>query len=187
VLHAARGIYVCPKGTSNLSFKHPNASGRRTLRMVLGRKVKREYHAIVRELLGLAKENCWRNVKSGNRSGGNGCTAHGCDHAFMDDPLTLSADVRAALPAPVQVYLAEQETQVALLRDQVTALEGELAQLRLQLAETPARAHQNSGNSSRPPSSDPPGPRPHLKRKPSGRKRGGQKGPPRPQPHPARR
>jgi transposase len=47
-----------------------------------------------------------------------------------------------------------------------------------QIADLQARAHQNSGNSSRPPSSDSPGVRPHLKRKPSGRKRGGQQGHP---------
>jgi transposase len=64
----------------------------------------------------------------------------------------------------VQAYLAFLERQIALLRNQVADLQ--------------ARVHQNSGNSSRPPSSDPLGARSHLRRKPSGRKRGGQKGHP---------
>jgi transposase len=57
-------------------------------------------------------------------------------------------------------------------------LEGELAQLRLSLAETQARTKQHSGNSSRPPSSDAPTTPPRPPHKPSGRKRGGQKGHP---------
>jgi transposase len=80
----------------------------------------------------------------------------------MDEQPTLPAEVRASLPPTVQAYLA--------------ILEGEIALLRSQVAELQARAHQNSGNSSRPPSNDPPGARPHLKRKPSERNRGGQKG-----------
>jgi hypothetical protein len=54
----------------------------------------------------------------------------------MNNPRTLSAGVRAALPASVKVYLAELVTQGALLRDRVTALDGELAKLRPQLAGT---------------------------------------------------
>lgn len=82
----------------------------------------------------------------------------------MDEQPTLPAEVRASLPPVVQAYVAFLESHIALLRDQV--------------AELQARVRQNSGNSSRPPSSDPPGARPKPKRKPSGRKRGGQKGHP---------
>ncbi len=82
----------------------------------------------------------------------------------VDEQPTLPAEVRGSLPPMVGAYVAFLESQVALLRDQVADLQ--------------ARIHQNSGNSSRPPSSDPPDARPHLQRKPSGRKRGGQKGHP---------
>lgn len=94
----------------------------------------------------------------------------------MDERLPLSAEVRAALPAPVQEYPAYQDTQIALLHEQVDALEGELVKLCLHLAETRARAKQHSGNSSRPPSSDPPSAPPRAKHEPSGRKRGGEIG-----------
>ncbi len=96
----------------------------------------------------------------------------------MDEHPTLSAEVRAALPAVVVAYLAYQERQIALLRERVGSLEGELAQLRLAFAKVQARTKLHSGNSSRPSSSDPPGAPPRPKRKPSGRKRGGQKGHP---------
>ena len=96
----------------------------------------------------------------------------------MDEHLTLSAEVRAALPAVVAAYLAFQDTQIALFREQVGSLEGELTKLRLQLVETQARTKQHSGNSSRPPSSDPPDAPSRPKHTPSGRKRGGQKGHP---------
>ena len=96
----------------------------------------------------------------------------------MDEHRTLSAEVRAALPAAVAAYLAFQDNQIALLREQVGSLEGELAKLRLHLAEAQARTHQHSGHSSRPPSSDPPLAPPRPKHPPSGRKRGGQQGHP---------
>lgn len=96
----------------------------------------------------------------------------------MDEHVTLSAEVRAALPASVAAYLADQDTQIALLREQVNSLEGELTKLRVQLAETQARTQQYSGNSSRPPSSDPPAAPARRKHTPTGRKRGGQKGHP---------
>jgi transposase len=96
----------------------------------------------------------------------------------MDEQPTLRAEVRASLPPIAQAYIAFLESQIALLRDQVAALQATVTKLQGQIADLQARAHQNSGNSSRPPSSDPPGARPHLKRKPSGRKRGGQKGHP---------
>ena len=96
----------------------------------------------------------------------------------MNEQTTLTAEVRASLPPIAQAYIAFLESQIALLREQVTALQVAVAKLEAQVADTQARAQQNSGNSSRPPSSDPPGARPHLKHKPSGRKRGEQKGHP---------
>jgi transposase len=96
----------------------------------------------------------------------------------MGEQPTVPAEVRASLPPIVQAYIAFLESQIALLRDQVATLQATVAKLQGQMADLQARAQQNSGNSSRPPSSDPPGARPHLKRKPSGRKRGGQKGHP---------
>ena len=75
----------------------------------------------------------------------------------MDEQPTLPAEVRASPPPTVQAYLAFLEGQIALLHRRMADLQG--------------RAHQNSGNPSRPPSSDPPGARPHLQRKPSGHTR----------------
>jgi transposase len=61
--------------------------------------------------------------------------------------------------------------QVAALQEQVTTLQAEVAQLREQV-------NKNSGNSSKPPSSDLLQGRKYPKREKSGRKRGGQKGHP---------
>lgn len=94
----------------------------------------------------------------------------------MDEHLTLSPEVRAALPASVAAYLAFQDHQIAVLQERVGSLEGELAKLRLDLVEAQVRSKQHSGNSSRPPSSDPPDTPARRKPQPSGRKRGGQKG-----------
>jgi transposase len=77
-----------------------------------------------------------------------------------------------------QAYVAFLESQIVILRDQVLGLQAAAAKLEAQLTDAQARARQNSGNSSRPSSSDPPGARLHLKHKSSGRKRGGQKGHP---------
>lgn len=96
----------------------------------------------------------------------------------MDEQPTLPAEVRASLPPIARAYIVFLESQIALLRDQVTELQPTVTGLQRQIADLQARAHQNSGNSSRPPSTDPPGARPHLKHKPTGRKRGGQKGHP---------
>jgi transposase len=94
----------------------------------------------------------------------------------VDEQPTLPAEVRASLPSITQAYIAFLESQVALLREQVTTLQATVSKLEGQMADLQARVHQDFGNSSRPPSSDPPGPRPDLKRTPSGRKRGGQEG-----------
>jgi transposase len=96
----------------------------------------------------------------------------------MNEHFRLAAEVHASLPAGVVAYLAYQDSQIALLREQVRSLEGELAKPRLKFAETQARTKQHSGNSSRLPSTDPPDAPPRPKREPSGRKRGGQKGHP---------
>lgn len=65
--------------------------------------------------------------------------------------------------------IAELEDLVAELRAMVVAQAARIAELEAKLA-------QNSRNSSRPPSSDPPGTAPWESRKKSGRKRGGQPG-----------
>ena len=96
----------------------------------------------------------------------------------LDGQPTLPAEVHTSLRPAVQAYIAFLEDQVALLREQAATLQATVAKLQAQMADLQARASQNSGNSSRPPSSDPPGARPHLKPKPSGRMRGGQKGHP---------
>jgi transposase len=87
----------------------------------------------------------------------------------MSEQPVLPDDIRTALPPLVRTYVAFLEAQIAALRSEV-------GQLREQMADAQARVHQNSGNSSRPPSSDPPGAQPRLQPKPSSRKRGGQKG-----------
>ncbi len=65
---------------------------------------------------------------------------------------------------------------MAALQAEVVALRAENAELRATNAELLARLNQNSQNSSRPPSSDPPGGVAPRKQKPSGRRRGGQPG-----------
>lgn len=82
----------------------------------------------------------------------------------MSEITVLPADVRSALPSVARAY--------------VTYLEGQLSQQGQRLAELEERLHQHSGNSSRPPSSDPPSAPSRPKKVPSGRTRGGQKGHP---------
>ena len=82
----------------------------------------------------------------------------------MDLP-PLPEDIRATLPPVVAAYLTALETAVQTLSARVAELE--------------ARLGQNSSNSSRPPSSDPPGRRPAASPgTPSGRRPGGQPGHP---------
>jgi transposase len=69
---------------------------------------------------------------------------------------------------PRDARIAELEAKVAWLMERVAKLEVENAELR-------ARLEQNSQNSSRPPSTDPPGTRREPKG-PTGRARGGQPG-----------
>jgi transposase len=89
----------------------------------------------------------------------------------MDEQPTLPAEVRTSLPPLAQAYLGFLEAQIALLQ-------AGMSKLQAQLAEAEARMHQHSGNSSRPPSNDPPAAPARRKHTPTGRKRGGQPGHP---------
>lgn len=64
------------------------------------------------------------------------------------------------------------EKQIAGLREQVAIVDD----LKAEIAELRERLGQNSSNSSRPPSSDPPSYKPKPPREPKGRKKGGQPG-----------
>ena len=92
----------------------------------------------------------------------------------MNDLPPLPPNLRASLPPELQLYVQGLEEQVVLLRGQVTVLQAQVEQLQRQLK-------QNSQNSSRPPSADPPSAPARPKKEASGRKRGGQPG------HPGRR
>ena len=93
------------------------------------------------------------------------------------DWLSCPAAVRTFILAQQQEIRAQREELLVLrqeneqMRQQLTALAAELASLR-------ERIGRNSRNSSKPPSSDSQGFKPPLKRKGSGRKRGGQPGHP---------
>ena len=91
---------------------------------------------------------------------------------MIEMPLPLAPEVSATLPAPEPALLE----QVATLRLENATLRAENAVLLARVRELEARLGQNSSNSSRPPSSDPP----HVPAKPhsgpSQRKRGGQPG-----------
>jgi transposase len=90
------------------------------------------------------------------------------------------------LPAAVRTTLLSLRQQVRLLEIRHTAYEKQLAALREQvaqvddlkaeIAELRERLGQNSSNSSRPPSLDPPSYKSKPEREPKGRKRGGQPG-----------
>ena len=47
----------------------------------------------------------------------------------MDEQPSLPAGVRASLPPVVQAYLAYQDAQIALLREQIVALQNQLSKL----------------------------------------------------------
>src|SRR5690242_6236396 len=81
-------------------------------------------------------------------------------------------EVWATLPT-AELALLEQ---VATRRRENAALRAENAVLQARIRELEARLGQNSSNSSRPPSSDPPQAPARPKAPPSGRKRGGQPG-----------
>lgn len=89
----------------------------------------------------------------------------------MDRPLDLPIEEEdwSHTPLGVQAVVIMLWQRVQALQAEDEALKAEVAGLREQLG-------QNSRNSSRPPSSDPPDAPARRKRTPSGRKRGGQKG-----------
>ena len=90
----------------------------------------------------------------------------------MIDVPPLPDELRATLPAVVVAYLAALETALQTLTTVNAALQA-------RVAEVEARVGQNATNSSRPPSSDPPGQRPTTTTPaPSGRRPGGQPGHP---------
>ena len=92
----------------------------------------------------------------------------------------------AATPQAVRTALLALEQQVRLMGIRFTAYERQLASLREQvtqvddlkaeIAELRERLGQNSSNSSKPPSSDPPSYKSKPRPEPKGRKRGGQPG-----------
>ena len=80
--------------------------------------------------------------------------------------------------APSPQTLDEARALVRLLWEDLVAVRAELASLQTRVQELEARLGQNSTNSSRPPSSDPPGAPPRPSAGPTGRRRGGQPGHP---------
>src|SRR5438045_2301483 len=92
---------------------------------------------------------------------------------MIDTPLPLAPDLSGGVPTPDQALLLAELTT---LRLENVALRAENAVLQARVRELEARLGQNSSNSSRPPSSDPPQAPPGPKAPPSGRKRGGQPG-----------
>jgi transposase len=100
--------------------------------------------------------------------------------------LGISEQDWAATPPAVRTALLALRQQVRLMGIRFTAYEKQVATLREQVstvddlkaevAELRERLGQNSSNSSKPPSSDPPSYKPSPPREPKGRKRGGQPG-----------
>jgi transposase len=87
--------------------------------------------------------------------------------------LPLAPEPPATTPTPDPAPLREE---LATLRLQNAALRAQNAALEERIRELEARLRQDSSNSSRPPSADPPHARVRSKAPPSGRKRGGQPG-----------
>jgi transposase len=89
---------------------------------------------------------------------------------------SLQARLREA-EAALSAQQAAFEAQLAVVRSQFEALQAEVLRLQAQIAELNAQLSRNSGNSSNPPSSDPPDVRAQRPQPPrSGRKRGAQRG-----------
>ena len=87
----------------------------------------------------------------------------------------VDMDSQPTPPLPPNLW----DTLSAPVRECIQALQSQVRQLEGQVKELEARLGQNSQNSSRPPSSDPPRQgRPRKEKTPSGRKRGGQPGHP---------
>jgi transposase len=89
----------------------------------------------------------------------------------MTRPSSIPEDLWATLPAIVREVLSTQA-------DTIRRLETVVEQLLARIAALEAQLGQNSTNSSKPPSSDPPHVKPAPPKPPSGRKRGGQPGHP---------
>jgi transposase len=89
----------------------------------------------------------------------------------METPATLPADIWERIPPEAQAYIRSLEARLTAFE----ALEARLEVLQEQVRTLEERLHQNSRNSSRPPSSDPPQSQ-RRKRPRSGRRRGGQPG-----------
>jgi transposase len=89
----------------------------------------------------------------------------------MDAPI-LTPEVLASLPPEIVACLRWCFAEIDRQRTRIAELETQVATLQ-------ARLDQNSSNSSKPPSSDPPHYKPAPKNKPSGRRPGGQPGHPR--------
>jgi hypothetical protein len=79
-------------------------------------------------------------------------------------------------PPSVQVVVMALGRESQAFKEQVTVLEEQIAILQAEVERLHEQVNQNSHNSSKPPSSDPPQVRKYGKREKSGRKRGGQKG-----------
>jgi transposase len=92
---------------------------------------------------------------------------------MIETSLPLVPALSATAPAPNAAPLLEQ---LATLRLENAALRAENAVLQARVCELEAQLGQNSSNSSRPPSSDPPHVPPKRRPRPSGRNRGGQPG-----------
>jgi transposase len=82
-------------------------------------------------------------------------------------PVPQPPELPDNLPAPVVAYIRALEATIAVLQAKIIELE--------------ARLNQNSTNSSKPPSSDPPQVKPAPPKAPSGKRRGGQPGHPKAQ------
>jgi len=92
-------------------------------------------------------------------------------------PGTLDLPTRRSTPREraLERRVAELEKENAELRAENAALRARLADFEKRFAELEARLKENSTNSHRPPSADPPGTQ-RRRRKPSGRKQGAQRG-----------
>jgi transposase len=83
-----------------------------------------------------------------------------------------------ATPGSVRTLILVQQQEIQALRKENDELRGQLAALATELASLREQIGRSSRNSSKPPSSDGPGFKPPVRRKGSGRKRGGQPGHP---------
>src|SRR5271169_5710814 len=93
--------------------------------------------------------------------------------ATLDAPTSRKSSSRERA---LERRVAELERENAALRAENTALKSALADFQKRFAELEARLKENSTNSHRPPSSDPPGTKRPSQREPTGRKQGAQLG-----------